>query len=261
MRWSSENILIWVLMNHKIPAFTLIELTIVLIILGMIGQVTLPLLRVLLDRQKATLTAERQEKILYAFATYALHNRSLPYAADPLNHQGKQDFITRRRRGIVPYHDLGLPESVVKDGYHHWFTYVVDGYYVEPSNQSVYSPSSSHKLCAKYLSSGGLKIKGLQENVALVLISHGPQGKGAYATISDYGSFSEDEKQNTVSEHELVDRPLSQDSSNLFSHKIVWVTAKNLMAIYGCFPCPSSADISKPPQNIFQPPESPSQTK
>jgi type II secretory pathway pseudopilin PulG len=251
-------------MSVKLSGFSLIEIAVVLIIIGLIGGMTLPALNVMLDWQKMTTTAERQEKILYALASYAVQNKILPYAANPAHPQGTQDTATRRRRGIVPYRDLGLPESIAKDGYQRWFTYVVDDYYaiiprIGPYMSAAQEPIS--KLCEKHKHSNPLSIKGLQDTVALAIISHGPQGRGAYPNPLETPPQGGDETQNATSDTQIIDRPLSQDPQNPFSHKVVWVTDKNLMAIYARAPCPPIDNSFKPSKNRFQAPENPSRDK
>lgn len=212
------------------PAFSLIETAIVLIIMGLVGGMALPTLKWMLEWQKETVTVHHQEKILYALASYAVQNKMLPYAANPGLPSGSQD--KGRCRGIVPYADLGLPESIAKDGHHRWFTYVVDGYYAIPS------PSGINRLCNQKGHSTPLRVKGMQDKIAIALISHGPQGRGAYPNPMAIPPQGEDEMQNATSDMEIIDRPWSRDPSNPFSHKVAWVTAQNLLAVYAHAPCP-----------------------
>jgi len=243
-------------MNRHIPGFSLIEVAIVLIIIGLISGMALPALKAMLDWQKAAITAQNQEKILYALASYAIQHKSLPYAANPINTQGKQDEALRRRRGIIPYADLGLPEAAAKDGYHHWFTYVVDHDYASLPKMSpdrFLMQPLRNKLCEMpqsptYLHLSPLHIKDGQKNIALALISHGPQGRGAYPHPLESGFLGIDERQNATSDEEIIDRPINHDPQNPFSHKVVWVTASNLLAVYGRAPCPPVEDIPKPSQ-------------
>lgn len=246
-------------MRRDISGFSLIEIAIVLIIIGLISGMSLPALRSMRDWQKAATTAQNQEKILYALASYAIQNRSLPYAANPTNFSGKQDIGARRRRGIVPYADLGLPESVAKDGYHHWITYVMDHDYATLPEKP-YGKSTiyqlKNRLCempqyATYLHLNPLHIKNGQKNIALALISHGVEGKGAYPDPLGSGLMGSDEKQNATSDNEIIDRPLSQDPQDPFSHKVVWVTASNLLATYGRSPCPPLEEIPEPSKLRF----------
>lgn len=242
-------------MTPKISGFSLIEMAIVLIIIGVMGGFTLPALKLMLDWQKGMTTAEHQEKILYALASYAVQHNILPYAADPNNPSGIQEKT--RRRGIVPYADLGLPEAIAKDGYHRWFTYVVDDYYAVLPQWSAPQQRPS-RLCEKIKHLNPLTIKGVPENVALALISHGSEGRGAYPLVSL--PQGQDEAQNATSDKEIIDRPISQNPSNPFSHKVVWVTAKNLLALYGHAPCPPVEEV-RLPANQFNPPQDPEKKK
>ncbi len=256
-------------MHRNIPGFSLIEIAIVLIIIGLISGMALPALISMLDWQKAATTAQNQEKILYALASYAIQNKSLPYAANPGNSYGKQDVTARRRRGIVPYADLGLPESVAKDGHRHWFTYVVDhDYAISPEKPHGRSPMQNlkSKLCemphsSTYLHLSPLHIKDGQKNIALALISHGSEGRGAYPNPLGSGLMGSDEKQNATSDKEIIDRPISQDPQNPFSHKVVWVTASNLLALYGRSPCPPPEEMPTPSKLRLYWGDNPSQKK
>ncbi len=243
----------------ELPAFSLIEMAIVLIIVGLISGTALPILQVMLEWQKATATAQHQEKILYALASYAAQYKILPYAADPAAPSGKQEKT--RRRGIVPYADLGLPESIAKDGYQRWFTYVVDDYYTiipKSGNPGAVPQQPVNKFCEKHKHPKPLHIKGFQESIALAIMSHGPQGRGAYPNPLAAPPQGEDEIQNTASDTELIDRSLSRDPLNPFSHKVAWVTPKNLLAVYGHAPCPPVADLKQPAGEVrYQAPQVP----
>lgn len=236
-------------MPRTFPAFSLIEMAIVLIIMGLVSGMAFPALKGMLDCQKAAVTAQNQEKILYALANYAVQNQSLPCAANPENLSGEQEGP--RRRGIVPYATLGLAESIAKDGYHRWLTYVVDDYYAivyVPISGSLYKPTN--KLCEKEIHPNSLKIKGKSANIAVALISHGPEGRGAYPHSLTALPQGQDEIQNATSDVEIIDRPLSQDPFNPFSHKVVWVTAQNLLATYAHAPCPP--DSVEPKSSKFE---------
>jgi prepilin-type N-terminal cleavage/methylation domain-containing protein len=241
-------------MNRKVPGFSLIEMAIVLVIVGLVGGVALPSLRVMVDRQKTSTTLERQEKILYALAGYALQHGALPNAARAEHPSGAEDKESKLCRGIVPYATLGLPESFAKDGHHHWFTYVVEKEYTqrppgivqdqrEQCEQSFcrfVAPTS--KLPEEQSQQPTLRIAlghGQTVPIAVAVISHGPEGCGA--PNSPVPPRGEDEGKNTTqntNDIPLVDRDFSKDPQHPFSHKVVWATASNLMAIYGRTPCP-----------------------
>jgi prepilin-type N-terminal cleavage/methylation domain-containing protein len=189
-------------MNRKVSGFSLIEMAIVLVIIGLVGSIALPGLKVMVNRQKISTTAERQEKILYALASYALLNGSLPNAASPMHLSGEEDKAHQLCRGVVPYATLDLPESFAKEGYHHWFTYVVEKKYTEvpsgtPLTQNPIQheqsfcrlvknpdkPSETQPVKQQTIPQPALKISindGHQVvSVAVAVISHGPEGRGA----------------------------------------------------------------------------------
>lgn len=241
-------------MSHKAPAFSLIEVAIVLIIIGLISGFTLPTLKGVIEAQKAKTTELNQERIMYALASYANQYKLLPYAADPLNPTGKEDRISHRRRGIVPYADLGLPESIAKDGHHRWFTYVVDSFYAVLPQRTIstyIAQKPTSRLCAVGNHPNSLKIKGQQTLIALALISHGSEGRGAYPHTIHPPPQSADEEQNSISDVELIDRPISSDPNHPFSHKVAWVTSRNLLALYAHTPCPPPIDSTSQPERTL----------
>jgi len=239
-------------MNRKAPGFSLIEMAIVLVIVGLVGGIALPGLKVMVDRQKTSTTTERQEKILYALAGYALQHGALPNAARPEHPSGVEDKASKLCRGIVPYATLGLHESFAKDGHHHWFTYVVEKEYTKnpPGSAQDQQERSFCRFVTPFdkppeeqSQQPTLRItldQGQAVPVAVAVISHGPEGCGA--PNSPVPPQGEDEGKNTVqntNDMPLVDRAYSKDPQHPFSHKVVWVTTSNLMAIYGRTPCPS----------------------
>jgi prepilin-type N-terminal cleavage/methylation domain-containing protein len=239
-------------MKHKVSGFSLIEMAIVLVIVGLVGGIALPSLKIMIDRQNALTTTERQEKILYALAGYALQHGALPNAASADHLSGIEDKENQLCRGIVPYATLGLQESFAKDGYHHWFTYVVEKEYTKSppgSAQDQHERSfcrfvlPTDKLANDQLMNplSALKItldRGQTVAIAVAVISHGPEGRGAYPQLLNPPPQGEDEEKNTNSTTTLVDRFISQNPKNPFSHKIVWATPQNLMSVYGHAPCP-----------------------
>lgn len=223
-------------------------MAIVLIIMGLVSSFAFPVIKIMIDWQKTKTTALHQDQILYALASYANKNNFLPYAANPTLQTGDQDTSSRLRRGIVPYKNLGLPESIAKDGYHRWFTYVIDDFYgvppVRATSQSTFEPLKNRLCKNRHFSASQppLKIRNVPENIAVALISHGPEGRGSYPHLSSLQAQGIDERLNSTSDQEIIDQPLRQDPTNPFSHKVAWVTAKNLMAIYARSPCPPNND-------------------
>ncbi|MBX9806052.1 MAG: prepilin-type N-terminal cleavage/methylation domain-containing protein [Alphaproteobacteria bacterium] len=225
-------------MRRNLPGFSLIEMAVVLIIIGLIGGLTMPALKVMMEWQKASTTTQNQEKILFALSSYALQHKKLPYAGD---FTGKS--TPGRVQGIVPFGALGIPEALAKDGYHRWFTYKVDDVFAKTPTELIRQLGGN--LCYLLNQNIQLTVKGGEKEasstkIAVALISHGPQGRGAYPNPSHPPPIGKDEELNTQSRDQVIDRPISYDPANPFSHKVVWVTAQNLLAIYGRAPCTRS---------------------
>lgn len=167
--------------------------------------------------------------------------------------------------------ELGLSESVARDGHGHWFTYAVVRDLVRPRagvNEivgtgpigvgSLYLGHSSGGECFCRVISPGLSVNSLadisalnadlkKDFIAVVLVSHGPKGTGAFQqTTSTRLPFENSyEQKNSMADNLFVMRT-SQDINADFSHEVYWVTRNNLMAIYGNHPCqPIPKDITR----------------
>ncbi|MBY0429100.1 MAG: type II secretion system GspH family protein [Alphaproteobacteria bacterium] len=91
-----------------------------------------------------------------------------------------------RAVGLLPFRSLGLPESLAKDAYGHWLTYAVDitlaGYI--PTLPNI-QPVADKGLCSVTFASANpvhvtLSNSSPQNNIAVLLLSHGANGYGAY---------------------------------------------------------------------------------
>ena len=223
--------------DRRLPAFSLIEVAIVLMILGIIAGMGLPALGNMLTTQKHQLTRQRQERVLQALAAYALQHNKLPWPSSDT--RGIED--RRAQRGIVPYKTLGISEAEARDGYNHWMTYI-------PHQQLTMEPDGeAHKGMCCGANPAALQIRNGQGEAlfdadvavrdfpAVVLISHGPAGHGARLGKP---AQSPDEQTNSAADGDaVIDRPASTDPQNPFSHTVRWVTRNNFMSIYAHSPC------------------------
>lgn len=179
--------------------FALLEIAIALTILGALLGPGFSTWRSYSLLKKQRITIENQKLVFQALAGYLEFNGCLPrpIAIDsatwdnpPVSSQNTQ----ANKPGLIPYHALGLPAHVAKDGFGHWMSYAVDAamtvayiryqdqictaFYKEPSQldvivhgQSVKDGMRSHHSqdthCARF------------PGIAVVLVSHGMQGWGA----------------------------------------------------------------------------------
>lgn len=168
--------------------FSLLELAIVLVILGIIGSVTLPLLSVHIKREAYVKTRSHQEYVLNAIAAFVKKNNRFPCPAEPhiLGANFGVALVSCRlekAKGIIPFKTLGIHENYARDGFKRLMTYVVEpeltkgeinpreeeGGFITVKNEegsSVVGPINQTEKIPNY--------------IAIVIISHGESGVGAY---------------------------------------------------------------------------------
>ena len=117
--------------------FSLLELTIALSILGILGTLALPFATQYRHQRAMRATKDHQDRIIKSLECYLVQNNCLPHPEALPSNETKAPATTNTRPtatpeifshdlvGIVPYYKLGLPEAVAKDGYGHFMTYVV----------------------------------------------------------------------------------------------------------------------------------------
>ena len=183
--------------KYSLKAYSLLEASFGLIIMGLITATLVPTIQQYKLHQKQKLTEtrfKRIEALLYQMKKSP--NGKLPCPALPGDHgthawgvapkkcQGNIALI-----GVVPFKTLGILERDAKDGYGHYFTYVVQEAYtlekegMKPNMAFVDSRTTdpkkgTHLLPLRFFENGDevpeeTKIMGL-------LISHGPKGAGAF---------------------------------------------------------------------------------
>lgn len=118
----------------SLPGFTLIEISIVMIIIGLLSGFGLPLLTNMLSQEKFHKTTQHQQYVLKALAAYVLVHHRLPCPARPDAPENEQGMAQERClqnpalcQGLVPYRTLGLSAYHAKDGFKNWMTYAVNG--------------------------------------------------------------------------------------------------------------------------------------
>lgn len=168
--------------------FSLLELAIVLVILGIIGGLSLPLLTSQINRAGIVKTRLHQDYILSSIAAYVEKNKRFPCPAEPqISGPGygvaQIQCRGQRAKGILPFKTLGISEIYARDGFKRLMTYVIE-------------PELTKKDTALQNERGGYITINKEEGdpvmastlagdqnpncVALVLISHGETGIGAY---------------------------------------------------------------------------------
>ncbi len=189
----------------KFKAFSLLEISIVLIIMSLTSYGLLKSTTVILARYRNNITAQKVEKIYKTLGLFVARNGYLPYPyipsnnikeekgisvsainnADIVEHCKRYDFVQHDVRsktnldkksiGIVPYTTLGLDEKDVKDGNGNYFTYAINPILGERSDY-IQLPHSDPRI--RYDFDFDLKVDSTKENSK-------KSGKSPYFTKAD----------------------------------------------------------------------------
>lgn len=136
--------------------FTLLEMSIVVAIVGLITVVSIRIALPLLDMAHRMETTEKMKKIQEALAVYAVQNYRIPCPGVPVETTAnpvsngfgyeKNNGIALPNaasrcgtnpaidwRGIVPFKTLGIPSDTIRDAWGNYFTYAVSPAFTLPS--------------------------------------------------------------------------------------------------------------------------------
>lgn len=290
-RFFKEILWTFNLSRFSLPGFTLIEISIVMIIIGLLSGFGFPLLTNMLSQEKLNKTTQHQQYVMKALAAYVLVHHRLPCPARPDAPENEQGIAQERClqnptlcQGLVPYRTLGLSAHHAKDGFKNWMTYAVNGDLTDRGLQGLNlpveaSPQGRASQNPMYMvgvqrahvkpdtffchtrTTSALKVVNEQEHpifestsespfdisdyLAVVLISHGPQGTGAYLgnkTTQRHPVSREKEQFNSNDSLTFMDTAYQPHPETGFTHQVIWVTRNNFMAIYAHHPCaPRSA--------------------
>ena len=114
--------------------FTLVELTVVLVIVGLVGGILLSMAMTMNDGQRAATTRAKLAAIDAALVSFVAIHRRLPCPADGASASGLEVFGTQdnpcanQARGVVPWVTLGISAADIEDGWGTRITYRMDPY-------------------------------------------------------------------------------------------------------------------------------------
>jgi prepilin-type N-terminal cleavage/methylation domain-containing protein len=195
-------------------AFTLVEMSLVLIVIGLVILTVFPALRAVREGSQRTATQSNMNSVHRALAAFVQAQGCLPCPAPPSaspagwgrvrgDAAGPACGTCPLAEGLVPYVSLGLSQATARDGWGRWLTFRIDPDLaihfgvVPPTLPCTASDPAPCTLGAsqKGLCSAGLKgtntvlIRLPQTTVtqpaAFIILSHGPNGYGSYRTSAN----------------------------------------------------------------------------
>lgn len=196
-------------MNQKKRAFSLVELSIVLLIVGIATSMAFSFINRGLKQKEQDTTEQRMDTIEKAILRFVQSQERLPCPASNTLTESNANFGIEARinngpatldtctgtlgsgniqAGGVPVTTLGLPTDYAYDGWNRKFTYVIDQTYA--NSTTTYTPcNTATPTCFHYGAGGGIEVKSSYEIVGAptlttsaiyTLISFGENGNGAY---------------------------------------------------------------------------------
>ncbi|MBN9542607.1 MAG: type II secretion system protein [Alphaproteobacteria bacterium] len=208
----------------KLKAFSLVELSIVMIIISVALGVVLAFATQKTDADKLLETKEKIEIIDKALGAYLLDNGSIPCPANGtiatnnaafgdalrggLNYQCAANFSSGSMSwGIIPVRTLNLPDELAFDAWGRRFSYaIIQDCNCDAATAGCAARNFNTDFCGV---SAGITVQGnasstIMNNAVVVIVSHGKNGHGAFASnggaariVSKVGSsINSDEQEN-----------------------------------------------------------------
>lgn len=194
--------------RNQTSGFTLIEMSFVLVIIGLVIMIVFPALKSIQQSTQNKATQTNLDALMHASAAYVQANGCLPCPTPPTatgvrigRVRGDTNNDTcgscSSPEGVAPFASLGLPMRTAKDGWGNWITMRVDPALTinfgsaPPASVCLSSDpapcvrgESRKGLCQEDLSSTNrITVRsstGSETEVALLFASHGLNGRGAY---------------------------------------------------------------------------------
>ena len=248
---------------RKSLGFTLVELSIVLIIIALIAGSGLALLNAQIDSQRQSATRVKQDGIRTALTTFISRNNRLPCPADTTLAVGDPNYGVEAATpgtctgitssgvapavvvtGIIPWVSLGIGDDATIDGYNDRFTYQVVASATNLNPQTIAGMRGYITLHSSGPGTLGVPPAGNQINdcsggltfnpcaAVAVVLSTGKDGFGAYMVGGGQKSTTgagADELANTDNDSKFVRKDFSDAAGNPFDDVLLTLTPSDLL--------------------------------
>ncbi|MDR1391422.1 MAG: prepilin-type N-terminal cleavage/methylation domain-containing protein [Holosporales bacterium] len=119
--------------------FSLLEVSISLVILGIISTIGISQLNLMNKIYTAQKTQSNIDFVVKSIAAYCIaHDFKLPFPAEFSNNTGLQSDLMKDSFGMVPFKSLGIMEKFARNGKGQWLSYKMNPFFGKPSAPSGY---------------------------------------------------------------------------------------------------------------------------
>lgn len=221
--------------KREASGFTLLEMAVVLLIVGLLLSGLLPTLSAQAEQQRIADTRKQMNEIRDALLGFAVSKGRLPCPADgsiaSQNHAGAEWVVGSgvaqvcdSNRGVLPWVTLGVAET---DAWGRRYSYRITSTFADGEDGTggscALSSGVSFQLCSLgnltvYKTSGGAKVS---DYLPAVVVSHGANGRGAYSTLGAViAGATGDESENADNNNSFVSREFATNFDDL----VLWVS-------------------------------------
>lgn len=227
--------------------FSLLELTVVLVIIAVILSILLPSITGRVAAARLEATRGKQEQIKTALIAFVAQNKRLPCpaietlpptdanygreATVPGTCTGSTGLTAGAVRGIVPWLALGLNDDLALDGYYQRYTYIVTTAQTNLNGNTVSGMAGNITIHSATPVSVANQIN-VNSLAVAALISHGTNTAGAFTPAGTRIALpaGADELENTDTGNvALINKDLSQNAANPFDDVVMAITPADIL--------------------------------
>lgn len=217
--------------------FSLVEMAIVLLILGVVSSVSLSFLGNLRSTTNLKETLKKQKILMTILARHKKKYGHFPCPGRPDSQGKSRSNCPGMTLGIIPYADLGLSRQDAMDGYHHYFTYGLANPGALQPRGPRYPPSSIPLQRFEILTYTPIDQSPERRFADVILLSHGKNRYGAYQEngqrLPSRGVIGPHEYVNADDTPIFVDHPISHVDYTYHDDLLVAEALENIEAKYG----------------------------